>query len=144
MEQKNYHSSIAVGITADQAYANIANVAGWWTKSFRGSAQKMGDTFTIQFGETKVAFEITEATPGKKIVWKVTDCYLHWLNNKTEWNGTGVVWELTPQNNSTRIDMTHVGLVPGIECYETCEKGWDQYVTGSLYKLVTEGKGQPD
>ena len=144
MEQKNYHSSIAAGISPKEAFANIANVAGWWRKSFKGSAQKAGDTFTIQFGDTNVAFEITEAIPDKKIVWHVTDCNLHWLKDKTEWKDTDVVWEITPQNKTTRIDMTHVGIVPGIECYESCEKGWNQYVTQSLFKLVTEGKGQPD
>ena len=39
--------------------------------------------------------------------------------------------------------MTHVGLVPGIECYEDCEKGWDFYIKESLFKFLTEGKGLP-
>ena len=144
MEQKNYHSSIAAKVSPREAFANIANVAGWWTKSFKGKAQNVGDTFTVEFGKTNVAFEITEAIPDKKIVWHVTDCYLDWLKDKTEWKGTDISWEVVPQNNATRIDMTHVGLVPGIECYESCQKGWNQYVTQSLFKLVTDGKGEPD
>jgi hypothetical protein len=104
-------------MTPDEAYAKIANVGGWWAKRFKGKALNMNDTFTVEFGETKVAFEITEAMPGKKVVWKVTDCYLHWLNDKTEWKGTTIVWDITATNGTTKIDMTHVGLKPGIECY---------------------------
>ena len=144
MEQTNYHCGISAPISPDQAYANIANVAGWWTKSFQGKALATGDTFTVVFGKTNVAFEIIEANPGHKVVWKVTDCYLDWLTDKAEWKDTTIVWELTPENGGTKIDMTHVGLKPGIECYEDCKKGWDGYIAGSLFKLVTEGAGRPD
>jgi len=143
MEQKNYHCSIAANITADQAYANIANVGAWWAKSFNGKALATGDTFTVHFGETNVAFEIAEASPSKKVVWKVTDCYLHWLNDKKEWKDTNVVWEISTANNATKIDMTHEGLTPEVECYEDCRKGWDEHISDSLFKLVTGGVGNP-
>lgn len=143
MEQKNYHSSIAAGITPHQAFSNIANVSGWWAKNFTGKAQHVGDTFNVRFGDTTVDFEITEAIPDKKIVWHVANCHLPWLKDKTEWNGTDVVWEITPQNNETRIDMTHIGLTPEVECYEACEKGWNGHITQSLFNLATKGKGEP-
>ena len=123
MEQANYHSSITTNVTPKDAFANIANVSGWWAKNFNGSAQQAGDTFDVRFGETTVDFAITEAIPEQKIVWKVTNCHLPWLKDKTEWTGTEIVWEIAPQDNATRIDMTHVGLVPAVECYEACEKG---------------------
>ena len=83
--------------------------------------------------------------PDKKIVWQVTDCNLHWLKGKKEWNDTKVVWEVSPENKSTtRIRMTHSGLVPGIECYDDGKKGWDFFVGESLRKLLTENKGLPD
>lgn len=144
MEQKNYCTTITTDITADDAYQKIADVGNWWSKSFKGSALNTGDAFTVQFGDTRVAFEITEAVPSKRIVWKVTDCYLHWLENKTEWNDTEVVWEIKNVNNATQIEMTHIGLMPGIECFENCRQGWNRYIKGSLLQLVTEGKGLPD
>jgi hypothetical protein len=39
--------------------------------------------------------------------------------------------------------MTHIGLVPGVECYEDCKKGWNFYVGESLFRWMTEGKGLP-
>ena len=77
------------------------------------------------------------------MVWKVTDCNLHWINNKKEWNSTEVVFEISEKKNSTQIDFTHVGLVPGVECYQDCETGWNEHVTLSLVKFINEGKGMP-
>ncbi len=37
-----------------------------------------------------------------------------------------------------------MGLVPEIECYNDCVKGWNFYVNESLFKLMTEGKGIPE
>jgi hypothetical protein len=48
------------------------------------------------------------------------------------------------QKNATEVSFTHVGLVPEIECYNDCRKGWDFYIKESLRKLITEGKGVPE
>ena len=143
MEQTNYHTGITTSASASAAFAAIANVSGWWAKNFRGNAQKTGDIFTVEFGETNVTFEITEVDPDRKIVWTVTGCNLHWQQDKTEWNGTRIVWEIIPENSDTKVEMTHIGLAPQVECYETCEKGWNHHIKDSLFKLVNEGMGMP-
>ena len=140
----DYHSHIKANITATEAFDGISKVSAWWAKNFEGSAGKQNDVFTVRFGETFVTFEITEMVRDKWIVWAVQDCHLPWLNDKKEWNGTKVIWEITSSKiNSTAIDMTHVGLVPGIECYDKCESGWDRHIKESLFKLLTEHKGLP-
>jgi len=40
--------------------------------------------------------------------------------------------------------MTHIGLVPGIECYERCNEGWNHFIKESLFSLITEEKGLPE
>jgi hypothetical protein len=82
--------------------------------------------------------------PGKKVVWQVKDCNLHWINDKKEWKDTSVVWEASSNNGATRVKMTHAGLVPGVECYDNCKGGWDFFVGESLSKLLNENKGLPD
>jgi len=69
---------------------------------------------------------------------------MSWLNNKTEWTGTEVVWEITNQNDPTQISMTHIGLSPEVECYLDCERGWDYYLKESLAKLLAGEKGLPN
>jgi len=74
----------------------------------------------------------------------VTDCNLDWIKAKKEWNGTEVVFNISQKNNATQIDFTHIGLVPGVECYNDCEVGWDGHVKNSLVKFINEGKGMPE
>jgi hypothetical protein len=56
----------------------------WWRKDFEGSAEKLNNPFTVPFGEHNgetsfVDFVISEKIPNRKVVWKVTDCYLPWF-----------------------------------------------------------------
>ena len=144
MKKQDYNATIVVKATPAEAFKNVNRVSAWWTENLEGSSENLNDVFTVHFGDTFVTFKIIELVPAKKVVWLVTDCYLHWLNDKTEWNNTRISAEVTSENDATTVSFTHVGLVPGIECYDMCIKGWDQYVKTSLYKLITEGKGMPE
>ena len=144
MSQKDYTATISAKITAKEAIDRISRVPDWWTKGFTGASQKPGDTFTVRFGETFVDFRVTEFVPEKRVVWEVTDCNLHFIPNKKEWNNTRVVWEATTEKDLTSVCMTHVGLVPDHQCYQNCEEGWNFFVKQSLLKLLTENKGLPD
>ena len=144
METKNFHRTITVNASAEEAMKKISLVNGWWAKNFKGRAEKLNDKFTVDFGKTYVDFQISELVPTKKVVWKVTDCNLHWINNKKEWNNTEVVFEISEFGNAIQIDFTHIGLVSGVECYNDCEVGWNGHITNSLVKFINEGKGMPE
>ncbi len=144
MKNQDYNAVITVNKSLKDVFKNISNVSKWWTENLEGSSEKLNDIFTVHFGETFVNFKIIEVIPDKKIVWHVTDCDLLWLKDKKEWNDTKMSFELSTENNSTKMSFTHIGLVPKIECYNDCVKGWDQFIKGSLFKLITEGKGLPE
>jgi len=144
MNQQNYQCSIAANFTPAEAFDGINRVNEWWVKNIEGGSEKLNDVFTVNFsGGIFVTFKITESIPGEKVAWFVTDCHLPWLKDKTEWNGTTVLFEISPSGNETQVTMTHIGLVPEVECYKGCEAGWNQYFKGSLYKLLTEHAGVP-
>jgi len=143
MKEQDFNCTITANITAKETVDAISRVPDWWAKNFEGSAKNLNDIFTVRFGETFVTFKITGLIPDTKVVWSVTDCYLHWLKDKTEWTGTKVIFDISSENGSTKISFTHQGLIPQIECYNDCVKGWTEYVPGSLLKLLTEGQGQP-
>jgi hypothetical protein len=142
--QTDYHVSIIVHATPGEACNAICRVSEWWTGNIKGSTKKPGDIFTVTFGETFSNFEVTEMEKNQKILWHVLDCNLHWLKDKKEWKGTDVLWEIMPMKEATEIQMTHIGLRPGIECFENCNEGWNHYIKESLLKLINEGKGVPD
>lgn len=139
MQNKNYHKTILVNASIEESMEKISNIDLWWKKDYTGSAKKLNDKFTVPFTDPSfVDFVVSELKPGKKVVWKVTDCYLPWFKNKKEWNNTEVVFQLSEENQKTKIDFTHVGLVPEVECFEVCQKGWDGHLN-NLGKLINEG-----
>jgi hypothetical protein len=144
MNTPDYQISVDTGLSPREAFARISAVSDWWTKGFTGQSQQAGDTFTVRWGDTFVDFELAEVEPDKKIVWRVVDSHVPWVKNKGEWTGTKVIWEASQDRGTTRIGMTHVGLVPQVECYEQCEAGWNFFVGESLRQLLNENSGMPD
>ena len=144
MKKQDYSVTITVNATAEEAFNCINNIAGWWTVVVEGSSERLNDVFTVRFGETFITIKITELVPYLKIGWQVIDCHKHWLKDTKEWLNTKMTWDIAEVNNEMHISFTHIGLVPGIECYNGCEKAWDSYIKESLYKLLMEGKGKPE
>ena len=140
---KDYTATINVNANAEKSFECINNISQWWSENFEGSTERLNDVWTVYFGEPFVTAKVIELVPDKKITWEVIDCDLSWFKDKKEWNGTKMTWEILPAGDSTQIDFTHVGLVPEVECYESCVKGWDQYAKESLHILITEGAGEP-
>src|ERR1700742_801229 len=138
---RDYHAHITAAVPAHKAFEAICRVKAWWANNLTGESQKLGDVFTVRFGETFVTFRLAEVVPDKKIVWHVMDCNLHWVKDKKEWKGTDVVFEISADKDLTRIYMTHVGLVPEAECFENCQGGWNHFIKESLLQLITEGTG---
>lgn len=142
--KKDFSLSLTVKAPAKDAMKRIGEVDLWWAKNFKGKAQKLNDKFSVHFGDTFVDFKITELIPGKKVVWLVTDCNLHWIDDKKEWNDTEVIYTLTEKDGKTTVDFVHKGLTPDSECYESCKPGWTGHLKNSLVKLINEGKGYPE
>jgi len=95
MENQDYHATIMVSQAVNEAFTAINSVSKWWTEKLEGSSEKLNDVFTVDFGDTNfVTHKLIEVIPGKKIVWLVTDCYLSWFTDKTEWKNTKMVFEI--------------------------------------------------
>ena len=141
MKTTDFTATLLVDQTPEEAFKNINSVSKWWTEDFEGSTSKLSDVFTVRFGEVFITSKVVEFIPGRKIVWLVLDCNKPWLKNTKEWNGTKMTWEITREDDKTRIRFTHVGLVPQFECFDSCSDAWGSYINGSLRKLITTGKG---
>jgi hypothetical protein len=144
MKAQNYTITLTISGTQHDVFNAINSVTKWWTENLEGNTQKVNDEFTVRFGDIHMSKQkLVEVVPDKKIVWLVTDSKLNFVEDKTEWTGTKISFEILEKNGSTQVHFTHYGLVPEVQCYQGCTKGWDQYIKGSLYKLLTEGRGVP-
>lgn len=92
MKQQDYQISITVDATAPEVFKCINHVTKWWTENLEGSSQKLGDAFTVRFGDVHVSTQkLIEVTQDKKVVWLVTDSNLNFVTDKQEWTNTKLV-----------------------------------------------------
>jgi len=144
MNGQDYSASIAVTASAHEVFKSINNVSKWWTEDLKGSSARLHDEFTVRFGDVHVSTQkIVELVPDKKVVWLVTDSRLNFIKDRQEWNNTSISFEITEKGGTTQVHFRHIGLVPAVECYSSCTKGWDYYIKGSLLRLLTAGEGTP-
>lgn len=145
MSNQNYTAAFLVDQTPEEAFAAINNVRGWWSGEIEGDTDKLGAKFTYRVPDVHYCkMKITEFIPGKKVVWHVLDSDISYVQVKTEWNDTKISFAISKKDGKTEVRFTHLGLVPAYECYSACSNAWGMLINGSLRKLITTGKDQPN
>jgi hypothetical protein len=141
----DFTATFTVDQSPEEAFAAISNVRGWWSGEIEGRTDKLGEEFTYRYEDVHFSKQrITEFVPGKKVVWLVLDSYLSFAEDKAEWNGTKVAFEVFQTGDKTEIRFAHLGLVPEFECFDNCSSAWTFYINSSLRNLITTGSGQPN
>jgi len=145
MKGQNFTTTFTVEQTREDVFDAVNNVRGWWSGEIEGSTDKLNDEFTYRYGDVHYSKQkITELIPGRKVVWLVLDAYLSFAEDKSEWKGTEIAFEVSEQGDRTEVRFTHRGLVPEFECFDSCSNAWGSYINGSLRSLITTGKGYPN
>ena len=145
MKNHSFTAAFSVDQTSDEAFNAINNVRGWWSGEIEGDTDKLGVEFTYRYKDIhRSKQKITEFIPGRKVVWHVLESQLSFVRDKSEWNDTDIVFEISEKEGKTEVRFTHVGLVPQYECFGSCSNAWGTLVNGNLRKLITTGKVQPD
>jgi len=144
MENQNFNAVFLFDQSAKEVFDAVTNVRGWWSETVEGGTRNLNDEFVYRYADLHYSKQkLTEVIPNKKVVWLVTDSNLTFVEDKNEWTGTHVIFEITEKAGQTQLSFTHVGLSPQVECYKACSGGWTFYLQ-SLCALITTGKGNPD
>jgi uncharacterized protein YndB with AHSA1/START domain len=149
METSDFTLTLLVDQSPKEVFNAIKNVRGWWSglysEEFEGRTDKLDEEFTFRAGEGAHYSnqKLKEIIPDKKLVWLVTDSNLTFLENKTEWTGTKIIFEISKKGNKTQIRFTHEGLVPEVECYDSCAPALTQYLKEKLRNVISKGKEAP-
>jgi uncharacterized protein YndB with AHSA1/START domain len=143
MKDKSFTTTIVVDQTAKEVFDAINNVRGWWSEDVVGATDKLNEEFTYHYEDIhRAKIRIVEFVPDQKVVWHVVDNHFNFTKDKKEWTDTKIIFEIEKKGKKTQLRFTHFGLVPSYECYEICNDAWTNYIQGSLYKLITTGKGE--
>jgi Activator of Hsp90 ATPase homolog 1-like protein len=145
MKNQNFTTNISVDQSREEVFKAINNVWGWWSGKIEGDTGRLGAEFTYRYKEVhRSRQKVTEFVPGKKVVWHVLDSELSFAKEKSEWNDTDIVFDISEKDGKTEVRFTHEGLVPRFECYGSCSNAWGTLIKVNLRKLITTGKSQPD
>jgi len=125
-----------------EVFKAITNVRRWWSgyysEEITGGTSKLGDEFSFRAGDGAhySKQKLVEVIPNKKVVWLVTESELSFVDDKHEWTGTKVIFDISEKDGNTELVFTHKGLNPEFECYEACAPTWDQYLRNKLLPLI--------
>lgn len=139
----SFTTTITVNASAQDAFDAINDVSGWWGRT-TGSTTAVGGEFVyVVPGLHYSGFRVTELVPGRRVAWLVTGSHLDFVDDKQEWNGTTVRFDILEGDGGTRVVFTHDGLTADDDCYDICTNAWGMFVNGSLKARIETGEGAP-
>ena len=145
MENQDFTTSFVVDASPHEVYNAINNVRGWWSENIEGPTDQLNQEWLYQYKDVHICkLKVIEMIPDQKVVWKVLNNYFNFTEDKSEWTGDTIIFEITEQDGKTQLRVTQEGLVPEYECYDICSTAWTSYIQGSLKNLITTGLGNPN
>jgi len=141
---QSYTTSFTVEQNPYDVYRAINDVRGWWEETIVGRTHEVNDEFVhwvpgVHFARIRV----DELLPGKRVVWRVLDNWMSFIDDQSEWKGTQVRFDIAATDGGTEVRFTHVGLTPADKCFDVCRDAWGVYVRDSLRSLIATGVGKP-
>ena len=102
-QRRSFTTSFIVEQSPQEVFAAINNVRDWWTGDIEGNTTELGDEFTYRYEDIhRSTQKIIESIPDERVVWHVEDAYLSFADDKTEWIGTDIIFEIAPAARSHR------------------------------------------
>jgi hypothetical protein len=143
MKTPDFTVTLLVDQSPKEVIEAVSNPQNWWSGEVTGKAMLLDDEFSYRYKDLHYSRQrVVELVPEQKAVWLITESELSYVEDKNEWTGTKISFEVTPDGNKTELRFSHFGLVPAVECYDACSNTWSALIQQSLHSLITTGKGQ--
>nr|WP_295926546.1 SRPBCC domain-containing protein [uncultured Dyadobacter sp.] len=143
MKTSDFTVTLLVDQRPEEVMEAVSNPQHWWSGEVTGKALQLNDEFSYRYKDLHYSRQrVVELIPEQKVVWMVTESELFYVEDRHEWTGTKISFEITPQGNKTELRFSHLGLTPAVECFDSCSNTWSQLIKQSLHSLITTGKGQ--
>ena len=143
MSDQPFSTTILVEQTAAEVFNAINRPQAWWSNSISGNPEKLQAEWNYNFGDNhSTKLKTVELIPDQKVVWLVLENHFKNAKDQSEWVGNSITFDISKQDDKTKVVFTQIGLVPSYDCYKNCEWAWTGFVEKSLHSLITTGKGQ--
>jgi hypothetical protein len=143
MATTNFTTTLRVNQTPNEAFNAVNQPQNWWSGEIEGSSLKLNDEFTYRYKDFHMSRQrVVEMIPDQKVVWLVTDSQINYTEDINEWTGTKISFEIMEKGGKTELRFSHLGLVPEIECFDSCSGAWTQLIQIGLFSSITTGKGE--
>jgi len=140
MQTTDFTTTITVEQTPQEVFDAINTPQNWWSGEFEGNTKNLNDEFTYRYQDMHYSRQrVIESITGEKVVWLVTESHLSFLEDKEEWTGTKIIFNISKKVGKTELKFTHEGINPGVECYDACSTAWGQLIQQSLFTYITTG-----
>lgn len=128
---------ITTTASPDRVFAALLDPQSWWDGDYSGDTKAKGDRFTYSFKTFhRTTQELTEVVPDRRLVWEVVASHIAFVEDKDEWTGTRIVFDIAPFVEGSRLTFTHEGLNPAFECFGGCSGAWDGIIGDDLKALL--------
>jgi hypothetical protein len=139
---QNYNKIIMIQSSCDKIYQALttqSGLAGWWTPLVKGSCSE-GEILHFEFEGLNeyIDMRIDTLRFSELVEWT---CLTH--TSLPEWSNTKIRFQLTDKSKSScELHFQHQGLIPSLQCFEDCKKGWD-YFLASIVSYCETDRGTP-
>jgi uncharacterized protein YndB with AHSA1/START domain len=136
----SYTKTLTVAAVPEEVFAALTDpdqVTAWWSaKSTTGSGQAGGE-LQITFGteEWPTVMRVLAAHRPDVVVWEVTASPLI-----PDWQGTQPTFTMAPAGDGCRLNFTHHGLAPALECFELCNVDWGRFLARLAAHAAQHGR----
>ncbi len=143
MKTTDFSITLLVDQPAKEVFDAINNPAAWWSGKIEGHSSKINDEFIYSYEAFHMSRQrVIEMIPSKKVVWLVVESQINYVEDKNEWTGTKMIFEITEHESNSQLRFTHQGLVPEVACFDSCSNSWSRLIREALFTLISTGKSR--
>src|SRR4051795_8641379 len=101
---KNYTTTIWVDQSPETAFNAIKHFRAWWSEEIEGTTDKLNEKFFYHYKDVHLCkIKLIEMVPDEQLVYKVIDNQFNFVNDKSEWVNTRLIFKITDEGNKTKV-----------------------------------------